>query len=154
MTRQVEATPATLQRPRLQRLLQYWHDKRGSRPMPARRDLDPLELSWVLGDLSLVEVHRADHGRLRYRFRLIGSRVAERLGYEMTGKWLEDLPEPAYRAYLAEAYGEVVARAVPLSEHPDMVIDHRLHHYEILRMPLASDGHHPDMLLVAVDFND
>lgn len=158
MTRQVVATPETLQRPRLQRLLRYWQEKRGGRAMPAREDLDPLDMPWMLGDLSLVEVHREaqreEHGNLRYRFRLVGSRVVERLGYDMTGKWLDALPGPDYRAYLVEAFGEVVTRATPLSEQPNMVIDHSVHHYEILRLPLAADGHRPDMLMLAVDFNE
>lgn len=153
MSQQVPATPASLHRPRLQRLLQYWQDKRGSRAMPGRNDIDPLDIPWMLGDISLVEVHRPA-ACLRYRFRLIGSRVAERLGYDMTGKWLEDLPGPDYRAYLIEAFGEVVARGMPLTERPNMVIDHSVLHYEILRMPLATDGRNPDMLLLAVDFAD
>lgn len=147
------ATRQSVQRPRLQRLLQYWEQKRGGRPMPARADLDPLEFPWMLGDVSLVEVHRPGDG-LRYRFRLMGSRAVERLGYDVTGKWLEDLPAPDYRARLTEVFGLMVARAAPHVERPNMLIDNHVHHYEILRLPLGRDGHQVDMLMMAVDFTD
>jgi hypothetical protein len=149
----VLATPHSVQRPRLQRLLQYWEQKRGDRRMPARADLDPLEFRWMLGDVSLVEVHR-DGDRLRYRFRLMGTRAVERLGYDITGKWLEDLPRPDYRALLVEVFGFMVARAAPHVERPNMLIDDQVHHYEILRLPLGRDGYRVDMLMMAVDFTE
>lgn len=121
--------------------------------MPARSDIDPLEIPWMLGDVSLVDVDRSA-ADWRYRFRLVGSRVVERLGYDMTGKWLQDMPVAEYRDYLVEAFGEVVICGMPLAERPNMTIDHRVLHYEILRMPLAADGRNTDMLLLAVDFAD
>lgn len=147
------ATLQTVHRPRLQRLLQYWEQKRGGRRMPARADLDPLDFVWLLGDVSLVEVHR-EAGALRYRFRLMGSRAVERLGYDITGKWLEDLPSPDYRARLVEVFGLLVTRAAPHVERPNMLIDNHVHHYEILRLPLGRDGYHVDMLMMAVDFTE
>lgn len=150
---QVLATLQSVQRPRLQRLLLYWEQKRGSRPMPARADLDPLEFVWMLGDVSLVEVHHAA-GALRYRFRLIGTRAVERLGYEVTGKWLEDLPSPEYRTRLVDAFGLVAARAAPHVERPNMLIDNHVHHYEILRLPLSRDSRQVDMLMMGVDFTE
>src|SRR3546814_5531024 len=81
-------------------------------------------MAWILGDLSLVEVHRGAGG-LRYRFRLIGSRVAARFGFDATGRWLEDFPGDTYRQHIDAAFAEVVARAVPFAERPNMVIDGR-----------------------------
>ena len=149
----VLATPHSVQRPRLQRLLQYWEQKRGDRRMPSRTDLDPLDFVWMLGDISLVEVHRACDG-LRYRFRLMGTRAVGRLGYDLTGKWLEDLPTPDYRSRLVEIFGLMVARAAPHVERPNMLIDNHVHHYEILRLPLGRDGYRVDMLMMAVDFTE
>src|SRR3546814_6166834 len=76
MTGQIAVTATDdLYCPRLQRLLGYWQAHRHGDALPGRDDIDPLEMAWILGDLSLVEVHRGAGG-LRYRFRLIGSRVA------------------------------------------------------------------------------
>lgn len=147
----VLATPQSVQRPRLQRLLKYWEQKRGDRRLPARTDLDPLEFPWMLGDVSLVEVHQDDDA-LRYRFRLMGTQAVERLGYDVTGKWLEDLPAPDYRARLLDIFDMMVMQAAPYVERPNMLIDNHVHHYEILRLPLGRDGCRVDMLMMAVDF--
>lgn len=153
MAGQIEATVETVQRPRLRRLLEYWQARRGDRAMPGRQDIDPLDLSWLLGNISLADVvHGAD--RPRYRFRLVGTRAVQRFGYDPTGKWLDDLPEPAYRQHVQAAYDELIRRQVPLVERPNMLIDNRTHDYEILRLPLGADGATIDMILLAADFFD
>lgn len=150
----IPARPETVQRVRLQRLLRYWHDRRRNRPMPSRTDIDPLDMPWILGHVSLLEVHRPDNGGLRYRYRLMGSRVAQRLRYDLTGKWLEEMIEPGYRERLYERYATIVTQRVPMIERPNLVVDNRIHDYEILRMPLSSDGITVDMLVLAVEFKD
>ncbi|MEK9970990.1 MAG: PAS domain-containing protein, partial [Ferrovibrio sp.] len=128
---------------------------RGSRRMPSRADIDPLQFAWMLGDVSLVDVMRdAPDSELRFRFRLVGTHAVERFGYDMTGRWLDDLPEPAYRQHVHNAYAEVVRHGSPLIERLDMLLDRRRHDYEILRLPLGTDGSRVDMILLAVDFFD
>jgi hypothetical protein len=149
----IEATAETVQRPRLRRLLAYWHAQRGERRLPSRRDLDPMDFPWLLGNISLAEVVRDPAGGpVRYRLRLVGTRAAERFGYDPTGRFIEELPEPTYRERLRVAYNEMVRRAVPLVERLDMLIDDRTHDYEMLRLPLGSDGETVDMILLAADF--
>jgi hypothetical protein len=76
----------------------------------------------------------------------------QRFGYDPTGKWLSEIPEPAYRQHVQAAYDEVVRRRMPLVERLDMMIDERTHDYEILRLPLGNDGETVDMILLAADF--
>ncbi|MEK9967583.1 MAG: PAS domain-containing protein [Ferrovibrio sp.] len=154
MSALTEATAETVQRPRLLRLLHYWQARRGSKAMPARADIDPMDFSWILGNVSLVDVVRDQDSGLRFRFRLTGTRAVQRLGYDMTGRWLEDVPEPGYRLRLQKAYAEVVKARMPLVEQLDMLLDHRVHNYEILRLPLGADGETVDMIVLAVDFYD
>lgn len=153
LTDLTEATAETVQRPRLRRLLEYWLEKRGSRRMPGRAHIDPMEFTWMLGDVSLVDVVHTG-GDLRFRFRLAGTRAVERLGYDMTGRWLDDVPAPAYRQHLDKTYLDVVRSGLPRVERLDMMLDNRKHDYEILRLPLGADGQTVDMLLLAVDFLD
>jgi PAS domain len=42
--------------PLLQRLYDYWDEKRRARAMPSRADIDPLEMAFILGYVSLVDV--------------------------------------------------------------------------------------------------
>jgi hypothetical protein len=138
---------------RLRRLLAYWQSRRRGDALPGRADMDPLDLGWILGDVSLVEVHPGSTGP-RFRFRLVGSRVAARFGFDPTGRWLEDFPGDDYPHHIGRAFAEVAARAMPFAERPNMVIDGMLHNYEILRLPLAADGRRVDMLMIGADFSD
>ena len=68
-----------LQSPALGGLLGYWQSKRvGARPMPSRRDLDPVEMApeW-LPLVTLVDIE-AGTGRLRFRLIEIAPRDRRR----------------------------------------------------------------------------
>jgi hypothetical protein len=152
---QVPATAESVKRPRLQRMLAYWHSRRGSRALPARADLDPLDFPWLLGNISLVEVHYDQPvAARRYRIRLAGTLVVQRFGYELTGRWIDEMPEPDYRERLIAQLDMVVRQRGPMVELLDMVIDDHIHDYEVLRLPLGRDGETIDMLLTAADFEN
>lgn len=154
VTNQLPATRDTVSQPRLQRMLDYWQSLRRDDALPARADIDPLDFPWMLGSVSLVEVHEGDNGSRRYRIRLVGTDTTVRFGYEASGLWLDELPEPDYAEHIIAMFDEVVRMACPMVERPDMMIDGRIYNYEVLRLPLASDGVTPDMLLLAADFFD
>ena len=61
-------------------LYRYWLAKRGGRPMPQRSDINPTEIPALLPYIGIIE--KAD-GELRYR--LIGTSMAEQLGFDATG---------------------------------------------------------------------
>lgn len=151
---QLPATPETVSQPRLRRMLDYWQGLRRDGALPARADIDPLDFPWMLGSVSLVEVHEDGDGSRRYRIRLVGINTTARFGYEASGRWLHELPEPDYVEHITTMFDEVVRLACPMVERPDMMIDGRVYNYEVLRLPLASDGVTPDMLLLAADFFD
>ncbi|WP_300295524.1 PAS domain-containing protein [Ferrovibrio sp.] len=154
MTNQLPATLDTVSQPRLRRMLGYWEGLRRDGALPARADIDPLDFPWMLGSVSLVEVHDSGNGTRRYRVRLVGTNTTERFGYETGGRWLDELPEPDYVEHITTMFDEVVRLACPMVERPDMMIDGRIYNYEVLRLPLGNDGAHPDMLLLAADFFD
>jgi hypothetical protein len=62
-------------------LYRYWDSKRAGRAIPARHDIDPAEMRHLLPHLSLVEA--TIEGRFRYR--LVGTRVVQDLGRDVTG---------------------------------------------------------------------
>ena len=41
---------------RLRRLFAYWLEKRGDRLFPAKAEIDPVEFSYILGYVTLVDV--------------------------------------------------------------------------------------------------
>jgi hypothetical protein len=120
---------------RLQRLLAYWGERRGARAMPARADIDPLDFPYILGNVVLFGVEREP---LRFRIRLQGTAFVQYLGFDLTGKTLDELPGmPAFRDLIDKAARAVVESAAPLVRVRNMIIDDRLLRYEALLLPLG-----------------
>lgn len=135
---------AEIVEPRLQKLYAYWSRVRGTRRLPARRDIDPLEFAYVLGHVILIDVLRDP---LRFRMRLHGSELAVRANYDLTGKLLDDMPGADFRNYVIDRCRGLVETAEPLRIEQDRALDGRLHRYEALWLPLSDDGTTVSMLM-------
>lgn len=136
-----------LEQPALQKLRAYWETKRANRPYPARDDIDPLDLRFILGHLILVDVESAPQ---RYRYRLFGSEIARRQGFDMTGKYLDQHPWPELAAMAAETYSHVLQTGAPSLIRRQGLIDNQYVDHVTLVLPL---GHgRVDMLLAGVVF--
>jgi len=135
---------------KLQRVYGYWKSKRGSRHLPARRDIDPLDLGFVLGDIALVDVLQDP---LRFRFRLDGTNQVQRFGFDMTGKLLDAYPDPEMRALIDASYRDVVATGRPAMRLRDLVADGRSFAYEVAILPMSVTGDRVEMLLSCIDFD-
>ena len=132
--------------PLLRRLHADWEVRRAGRRFPARRDLDPLDLRYILGDLNLIEVLRDP---LRFRFRLFGSNIALLLGRDLTGQTLDALPDPDYRELVRSHCAEVAERRAPtLRRYCRKPVGDRVLNLEMLVLPLGEDETRVDMLLV------
>lgn len=133
--------------PELRRLNEDWEQRRRGREFPARADFDPVDLKYILGDLSLIEVL---HDPLRFRFRLHASNLVDRGGIDLTGRLLDDLPDERRRNNALRHYHTVIE-----SRRPSVVFleneytDQRSWHCEVLVLPLAADGVTIDMLMLA-----
>ena len=94
-------------------LLECWDKARNGRTMPARSDFDPLSLPRdLLANMFLLEVQ---HQPRRFQFRLMGTAVAEMLGEDWTGKYLDELPK-ANRQVINQ-YEETVEKQAPTEFH-------------------------------------
>jgi hypothetical protein len=134
---------------KLQRLHQDWLGRRRGRALPARGDFDVLDLKYILGDLSLLDVLEAP---LRFRFRVHGTNEAERLRVDLTGKTIADHPDSELCEIAARSYADAVAMRAPmrvLHEHPRLRSREAL--WESLVLPLSADGGRVDTLMVATD---
>jgi hypothetical protein len=133
----------------LRRLYEFWKERRGTRLAPSRAELDPVSLRYVLGNLLLVDVLRDP---LRFRYRLCGTNIVARAGFDLTGRFVDDHPEPQFREFALARYRKVVELAAPLHDLRNQVFDHRTRRYEVLMLPLSSDGTSVDMVLVAMKY--
>jgi hypothetical protein len=131
----------------LRRLLEYWNEKRAGRRWPRRRDLDPVDLRFMLERIALTEVH--DNPR-RYRLRLVGSWWHRLLGFESTGMWMDDWPHEQQRQITVDFYEALVAGGRPRFRRRDAIVDDRLLQYEIMLLPLSDDGGDLSMILTGI----
>jgi hypothetical protein len=141
-----------IRHPRLIRLYEHWDAKCKDRLMPSRADMDPLDLPIALGHLLLMDVIGPPPWRFRYR--LIGSALTQRAGRDFTGRFVAEIPERDYRDSIIEWHTGVVEQRAPRCELTRRVIDRRWLHYEILTLPLSSDGEAVDMTLTGLYYID
>lgn len=132
---------------RLRRLFAYWLEKRGDRPFPAKAEIDPVEFSYILGYVTLVDVERDPR---RYRFRLDGSILVALSGTDYTGRYLDELPGEQYVAFITETYDRVVDSGEPFRYRKNELLDQQLFSEETIILPIGDAPPKVDMLVVAV----
>jgi hypothetical protein len=135
-----------IEHPDLRTLYDYWNERRRGRRWPSRADINPLELKFALGNMSLVDVTRSSPPR--FTFRLAGILLSQRIGQDLTGKTVNDIPDPAYRAEVAAIYGAMVEKGEPTLSLAERVFDGQPRRFETLRLPLSDDGEEVTMLVV------
>ncbi len=126
-------------------LFDYWIRSAGARPMPARSDLDPLNIPKLLPNLGLIDVGTDFDGA---RFRLAGTRLHEIYGREITGKRLGEVFAGETASYWRRVHSRVVETGFPLAgvvRGPAAGRDHILLYW--LRLPLSEDGETVDRIL-------
>lgn len=134
--------------PLLLRLWDDWRQRRAGREFPRRADFDPVDLKYILGALSLIDVGYAP---LRFRFRLHGSENAARVGVDLTGKDLGAFPSADTRTLIRAQYEAVIAKRAPRARAGGgTFLDGKSWRYDVLTLPLSSDGGTIDMLMSAV----
>ncbi len=129
----------------LRRLYLYWHARRGARAFPSRDDIDPVEFDYALGRVSLIDVLESPP---RFYYRVVSTQLTRHLGYEMTGKFLDQAPEPEMRDFAERHYRRALSAAAPLYENDGVVLDGRRWRQESLALPLSSDGQAINMLMI------
>jgi hypothetical protein len=133
--REIEKTQAVLVR----QLYDYWQSKRRGRDVPDRADIDPAEIKPLLPNILIAEVTDPP---FRIRYRLVGSRITQATGFDLTGRYLDQLiptdPENRWQDYYREARDQrapvMGAVSVP-TLHGDRF------RYEFGIFPLTLGGH-------------
>lgn len=133
--------------PKLLKFLDYWQSKRRDGRLPARADIDPVDLHDMLASIIIIEV--VDEGeRRRYRFRLFGTEHVEFNQRDLTGKCIDEVFRPDDAARTEATYAAVIASGEPHYWRTNVMLPGReFVHYERVMVPLASDGETVDMLI-------
>ncbi|MEJ2122712.1 MAG: PAS domain-containing protein [Alphaproteobacteria bacterium] len=133
--------------PTLLRFLEYWRSKCREGRLPARADIDPVDLPDMLPGIIIIEV--VDEAeRRRYRFRLFGTAHVEFNQRDLTGKCIDEVFGPDDAARTEATYAKVIASGEPHYWRTNVMPPGReFVHYERVIVPLASDGEAVDMLI-------
>lgn len=127
----------------------YWNDKRGDRPMPARADLDPIEMKRWLPGIIIVDVLESPR---RLVYRLVGSRSVALRQHDVTGKTVTE-------AYYGTSLGDVLENYRLVIEECRVVYDAEqkpsgsglLKDSETLLLPLSTDGTKVDKVIIYLE---
>jgi hypothetical protein len=153
MTSPMQGDPSAWN-PKIATLHAYWQSRRPSADLlPGRAAIDPAEIPALLPHIFMLDVLE---GPLRFRYRLVGSKLVIAGGRELTGRLMEDAHEN-------------LLTALPYADYPACVRDRRIswrrgatvfdwgrEHVMIERMllPLATDGRNVDIILGLSVFSD
>ena len=142
----------TLDAPELRRLHQDWDAWRRGREFPARVDIDPCALRYVLGNLALIDVL---HDPLRFRFRLHPTNMVARLGVDLTGKFIDEIADRRHFSLARDNFEKVIRTRRPVVEiRRGVRTDFQVWNCEILVLPLSNDGVDIDMLMGCVIWDE
>ena len=132
-------------------LLTYWTAQRGARVLPARSDIDPVDIPDLLQHLGLIDVEQSPR---RYRYRLIGSYVQTMFGENARGRYLDEIRQGPCGEFLAGLYDSAVADRQPILS--EAVFDYGSDRVVTIRrlvLPLAPSDETPvNMLLFGNSF--
>lgn len=99
--------------------------------------IDPLDMRPALGNVMLLE---ADKTADDYRYRLYGSRIAERAGFDLTGKLTRDVPtHPAIGLFFRVCYRACAQRKIPLFTRHVPPASIGVVHWSRIVLPLADE---------------
>jgi hypothetical protein len=144
--------PGDIAQPILRPVLDYWERKRGARPMPARPDIDPLELKAHLPHLFLVEPLPG----AEFRYRLLGSEITERYGRNNTGKTVREIYAdlPVVADWLTGMLLAVTTGKRPVLATGTLSAVRKEHIFsESLHLPLSDDGVNVTMIFGAARYS-
>jgi hypothetical protein len=136
--------------PKLRNGLAYWNEKRGDRLMPARADLDPMEMIPFLPNVILIDVLREP---LDFRWRLIGTIVEEHMSMPYTGRRFSEFEGQREGSRIWSCSERVLTERRPVpTDIPYIGPKSDFTTIQDVMMPLSSDGESVDVIFIVVEY--
>jgi hypothetical protein len=107
-------TAAAIAPLRLRRLHDDWLRACGAADaLPPESFIDPFRLRYVLETLIIVEVVAQPSQGRRYRYRLVGTDLVAHTHRDVTGRWVDEHPEPELSDFAIATSEAVIAARQP-----------------------------------------
>lgn len=128
--------------------LDYYLKRLGHRSCLPRSEFDPVDVRALMGRLVIYQ--RRDPAD--FQIRLFGTKVAERLGYDATGRNLLDLVAYANKAEIAQVLNRMLDHGLGhYSRVRDRFASGREVRVEILRLPLLDAQGAPSLVITCTE---
>ena len=145
-----------LDEPLLAELHSYWSARRRGRKVPARADIDPVDIPQLLPHLTLTEMVPAQTARgFRIRYRLAGTEIESHFGCPLTNRYLDELVAGPFVDFAMDLHERVRTEKAPAytevlfgSDGTDPLRVKRL------MLPLSENGEVVNLMLAGVIFFD
>lgn len=139
--------PASADDPRFRAFLAYWQSMAPVGRLPGRQHIDPLTIPRdLLPSIALYDIVPTETD-FRVRVRLLGTAVAELLGVDYTGLFVDEtMPADAYRP-LHESFRRVVQGQPQFWQRTLPYPNRNFTGIKRLALPLAANGHDVDMMI-------
>ncbi|MGF1623407.1 MAG: PAS domain-containing protein [Alphaproteobacteria bacterium] len=135
-------------RPELANLYSVWQEAGDGGVLPSRADLGPEALKPWLRNVALIDI---EWSPLRFRRRLVGTKIVDYQGADCTGRYLVDRDPDKVDSWNFDDYvacatnGATVHRCERSLDSTGNVI-----RWERVLLPLAQNGRTPDKILVGL----
>jgi hypothetical protein len=133
--------------PALLGLYDHWRGLAPPGIVPSWRDFDPTAVAPCIGSLLVADLE-ADPFRVRYR--LVGERLAALYGSDLTGRYVDKLYLPGFRARVLAVYRAVLAGGDARSDHVRFPDISDKFDYHRLMLPFRRGDGPIDRILVGI----
>lgn len=133
--------------PEVRHMFAYWYALRPPSGLPGRQHFDPIDVVPLLPGVWLLDIQKQP---FRLRYRLVGTRVTESIGRDVTGMWMDEAhPDALQVPGYFDRYRAVVETAQPSwrKGRARLYIHQDYSTLENIFLPLARDGRAVDMIL-------
>ena len=135
-------------RPELAALYATWQAIHSDGQLPARGEIGPEALKAWLRNVELIDIEREP---LRFRRRLVGTKIVDYQGKDRTGHYLASDDPTTVDGWAFDDYADCAGRGIAIHrEDRGVDVNGDTVRWERLLMPLARDGRTADMILVGL----
>jgi hypothetical protein len=150
-------TVSNIARGLLEQLQAYWDRQRAGRDLPARADIDPVDIPRLLPHLVMIDVHYDAEGRLAdFGYRLWGQHVIDHNNRSLVGRRLSDLvrDDPRQKRWL-DHYTRAAAERRPMFDTATYrTVTDTVKTMDFAVFPLAPAGGRVEALLGGVVYRE
>lgn len=139
--------------PEQQAIYDYWRSKCRGQILPSRDDIQAIELADYLPAISLIELCSDNH-ECQYKYRLAGTQFYDIYKRELTGQYINELPQGSRRDYWMRILNRVVKRRKPSAGVVRSALSGKTHMAQFwIRLPLISGDNNQSNVRMILGFD-